>query len=85
MRMGLSALCRNSTGVSSNRPNGFRVLLDLAFTRMMHQDGGCSTDYILRMIRLKEVIKPVDKVCGLLGLLDEGLKDAISIEYRKYE
>ena len=85
VRTGLSALCQNSTGVSSNRPNGFRVLLDLAFTRMMHQDGGCSTDYILRMIRLKEVTKPIDKVYGLLGLLDEGLKDAISIDYGKYE
>ena len=85
VRTGLSAFCRDSTGVSSNRPNGFRVLLDLAFTRTMHQDGGCPTDYILRMIRLKEVTKPVDKVYGLLGLLDDGLKDAISIDYGKYE
>ena len=85
VRTELSALCRNSTGAPSNRPNGFRVLLDLAFTRTMHQDGGCPTDYILRMIRLKEVTKPVDKVYGLLGLLNEGLKDAISIDYGKYE
>ncbi|MCJ1398138.1 hypothetical protein MMC11_001335 [Xylographa trunciseda] len=85
VRTGLSALCRASSPVSRTRPNGFRVLLDLAFTRTMHQDGRCPTDYVLRMVRLKEVTKPIDKVYGLLGLLDDGLRGAIHIDYAEYE
>ena len=85
VRTGLSMLCRANESTSRSRPNGFRVLLDMAFTRTMHQDGGCPIDYILRMVRLKEVTKPIDKVYGLLGLLDDDLREAIRIDYAKYE
>ncbi|MCJ1390797.1 hypothetical protein MMC18_003658 [Xylographa bjoerkii] len=85
VRTGSSVLCRANGQASRSRPNAFRVLLDLAFTRTMHRDGGCPTDYVLRMVRLKEVTKPIDKVYGLLGLLDDGLKGAIRIDYSKYE
>ncbi|MCJ1378676.1 hypothetical protein MMC17_001775 [Xylographa soralifera] len=57
----------------------------MAFTRTMHREGWCPTDYILRMVRLKEVTKPIDKVYGLLGLLDDSLREAIHINYAKYE
>ena len=85
VRTGLSVLCRTSDSVTRSRPNAFRVLLDMAFIRTMHQDGGAPTDYILRMVRLKEVTKPIDKVYGILGLLEDGLRDAIHVDYAKYE
>ena len=84
-RTGLSKLCRNPQGPASTRPNGIGVLLDLAFTRKMHQEGGCPIDYLLRVVRLKEVTKPIDKVYGLFCLLSEGLRNTVTVDYAQNE
>ena len=84
-RTGLSPLCQDPSRKFSNRPNGIGVLLDLAFTRTMHQDSRCPIDYLLRMVRLKEVTKPIDKVYGLLGLIDEDMRNVIKVNYTEYE
>ena len=84
-RTGLSPLCQGSQIRASSRPNGIGVLLDLAFTRTMHQDSRCPIGYLLRMIRLKEVTKPIDKVYGLLGLLDEAVRNLIKVNYAEFE
>ena len=84
-RTGLSPLCQDLRRRASSRPNGIGVLLDLAFTRTMHQDSRCPIDYLLRMVRLKEVTKPIDKVYGMLGLLDEPVRNVIKVNYTEYE
>lgn len=82
---GLSVLCRDPQAQPSSRPNGIGVLLDLDNMRTEHQKGGCSIDYILRAVRLKEVTKPVDKVYGLMGLLKEDMRNAITVNYAENE
>ncbi|MCJ1247647.1 hypothetical protein MMC30_004862 [Trapelia coarctata] len=84
-RTGLSVLCQNPEGPASTRPNGFGVFLDLVFTRKMHLGGGCPIDYLLRVIRLKEVTKPIDKIYGLFCLLGEELRSAVTVDYAEYE
>ena len=86
-RTGLSIFCKPPTSEHhvSGRPNGIGVLLDLCYTRGMMRISNCSIDYLLRMVRLKEVSKPVDKIYGLLGLLGEDVRNTIVVDYRENE
>ena len=84
-RTGLSVLCRDPNRTSIQRPNGFGVLLDLSFTRTMHRERTTSTSYLLHMVRLKEVKKPIDKVYGLLGILESEVRDSVKIDYVELE
>jgi len=63
------------------RPDGFGVLMDLSVTRTMVQNDDMSMSYLLHMVRLKEVTKPVDKVYGLLGIVGEEVRSAIKVNY----
>jgi hypothetical protein len=63
------------------RPDGLGVLMDLSWTRTMAQSNDMSVSYLMHMIRLKEVTKPVDKVYGLLGILPKKLRTAIKVDY----
>lgn len=47
----------------------------------MVQNGSLSMSYLLHMIRLKEITKPVDRVYGLLGILGENMRSAIKVDY----
>ena len=84
-RTGLSALCRNPQASALTRPNGFGVFLDLVYTRKMHLSGSCPIDYLLRVVRLKEVTKPIDKIYGLFCLLGQELRNAVTVDYAEYE
>ncbi|MCJ1357196.1 MAG: hypothetical protein MMC33_007192 [Icmadophila ericetorum] len=84
-RTGLSVRCRDPQAQPSSRPNGIGVLLELHYVRKQHQEGGCPTDYILRAVRLKEVTKPIDKVYGIMGLLEKDMRNAITVNYAENE
>ena len=47
----------------------------------MVQNNDLSMNYLLRMVRLKEVTKPVDKVYGLLGIIGEDIRSAFEVNY----
>ena len=47
----------------------------------MVQNNDLSMNYLLHMVRLKEVTKPVDKVYGLLGIVGEDMRSAIEVNY----
>jgi hypothetical protein len=80
-RAGLSSICRGPRSTGTTRPDGFGVLMDLSWTKTMVQNNDLSMNYLLHMVRLKEVTKPVDKVYGLLGIIGEDMRSAIQVNY----
>jgi hypothetical protein len=80
-RAGLISICRGPRSTGTTRPDGFGVLMDLSWTRTMVQNDDMSMSYLLHMVRLKEVTKPVDKVYGLLGIFSENVRSAIKVNY----
>jgi hypothetical protein len=80
-RAGLASICRGPRSTDMRRPDGFGVLMDLVWTRTMVQNNDLSMSYLLHMVRLKEVTKPVDKVYGLLAIIDEGMRSEIKVNY----
>jgi hypothetical protein len=80
-RTGLASICRGPRSTGMTRPDGFAVLMDLSWTKTMVQNKDLSLNYLLRMVRLKEVTKPVDKVYGLLGIIGEDMRSAIKVNY----
>lgn len=80
-RAGLISICRGPRRTGTTRPDGFGVLMDLSWTRTMVQTDDMSMSYLLHMVRLKEVTKPVDKVYGLLGIVSEDVRSAIKVNY----
>jgi len=78
---GLALICRGPRSTGMTRPDGFGVLLDLSWTKTMVQNNDLSMNYLLHMVRLKEVTKPVDKVYGLLGIIGEDVRSAIKVNY----
>src|SRR5215469_5834467 len=80
-RVGLASICRGPRSTGMTRPDGFGVLMDLSVTRTMVQNDDMSMSYLLHMVRLKEVTKPVDKVYGLLGIVGEDVRNAIKVNY----
>jgi hypothetical protein len=80
-RAGLASICRGPRRTGTTRPDGFGVLMDLSWTRTMVQNDDMSMSYLLHMVRLKEVTKPVDKVYGLLGIVSENVRSAIKVNY----
>jgi hypothetical protein len=86
VRIGLAPLCQGPQPAGRrSRPNGFAVLQDLNWVKTMQQNGECAIDYLLHMVRLKEVTKPVDKVYGLMGLTSEIFRASISVDYAEYD
>jgi hypothetical protein len=80
-RAGLTSICRGPRSTGMTRPDGFGVLMDLSWTKTMVQNNDLSMSYLLHMVRLKEVTKPVDKVYGLLGIISEEMRSAIKVNY----
>ena len=80
-RAGLTSICRGPRSTGMTRPDGFGVLMDLSWTKTMVQNNDLSMSYLLHMVRLKEVTKPVDKVYGLLGIIGEDMRSAIKVNY----
>jgi hypothetical protein len=80
-RAGFTAICRGPRSTGTTRPDGFGVLMDLSWVRTMAQADDVSLSYLLHMVRLKEVTKPVDKVYGLLGILGGPVRKAIKVNY----
>jgi Heterokaryon incompatibility protein (HET) len=80
-RAGLTSICRGPRSTGMTRPDGFGVLMDLSSTQTMVQNNDLSMNYLLHMVRLKEVTKPVDKVYGLLGIISEDMRSAIKVNY----
>ena len=80
-RAGLISICRGPRSTGMTRPDGFGVLMDLSWTRTMVQNDDMSMSYLLHMVRLKEVTKPVDKVYGLLAIVGEDIRSAIKVNY----
>ncbi len=78
---GLASICRGPRSTGITRPDGFGVLMDLAWTRTMVQKDDMSMSYLLHAVRLKEVTKPVDKVYGILGIVGEDVRSAIKVDY----
>ena len=78
---GLASICRGPRSTGMTRPDGFGVLMDLAWTRTMVQKDDMSMSYLLHAVRLKEVTKPVDKVYGILGIVGEDMRSAIKVDY----
>ena len=84
-RAGLFVLCRDPDVIWSPRANGVGVLLDMHYIKEMYRAGGVSISYLLHMVRLKEVNKPVDRIYGLLGIVGEQIRSAITVDYEKFE
>jgi len=82
-RAGLASTCRGPRSTGITRPDGFGVLMDLSWTRTMVQNDDVSMSYLLHMVRLKEVTKPVDKVYGLLGIVGADMRSSIKVNYRE--
>jgi hypothetical protein len=80
-RAGLTSICRGPRSTGMTRPDGFGVLMDLSWTKTMVQNNDLSMNYLLHMVRLKEVTKPVDKVYGLLGIISKDMRSAIKVNY----
>lgn len=80
-RAGLASICRGPRSTGMTRPDGFGVLMDLSWTKTMVQNNDLSMNYLLHMVRLKEVTKPVDKVYGLLGIIGEDMRSAFKVNY----
>lgn len=80
-RTGLTSICRGPRSTGMTRPDGFGVLMDLSWTKTMVQNNDLSMNYLLHMVRLKEVTKPVDKVYGLLGIIGEDMRSAFEVNY----
>ena len=80
-RADLTSICRGPRSTGMARPDGFGVLMDLSWTKTMVQNNDLSMNYLLHMVRLKEVTKPVDKVYGLLGIIGEDMRSAFKVNY----
>jgi hypothetical protein len=80
-RVGLTSICRGPRSTGMTRPDGFGVLMDLSWAKTMVQNNDLSMNYLLHMVRFKEVTEPVDKVYGLLGIIGEDMRSAIKVNY----
>jgi len=80
-RAGLTSICRGPRSTGMARPDGFGVLIDLSWVKTMVQNNDLSMNYLLHMVRLKEVTKPVDRVYGLLGIIGEDIRSAFKVDY----
>jgi hypothetical protein len=89
MDQGKIEWCRGPRSTGETRPDGFGVLRDLNWARGMFQGDtegnviqtGMDLGYLLRMVRLKEVTKPVDKIYGLLGLVGDEVRNLVQVNY----
>ena len=94
-RLGIAFWSRGVRSTGKTRPDGFGVSMDLDWTRRMLWasartqspasqamiEDGLDLGYLLRMIRLKEVTRPVDKIYGLLALLGDEVRGLVQVRY----
>ena len=78
---GLQTLCYGANLVDETRTNGFAGLRFIEDLRSQKPLRGPSILSVVSSSRVRYVEKPLDKVYGFLGVVDENLQKAITVDY----
>jgi hypothetical protein len=77
---GLEIFCRGKNQTGLTRISGFS-LNTIESVRNVDSPRKVPTSFIIFSSRVRDVEKPIDRVYGFLGIAEEGLREAITVDY----